>query len=495
MSKKWDHFVSSTKRIKALEKAMALHGWDQETVMPAGAGMQRAQTIGELSALHHSLITENSWQDLLADLQTESLSDVDKRQVHLMDKASKRAVRIPANLQKELSETASLSQQKWEEARHKGDAQIFLPWLSKMIDLKRQEADAVREDGQTLYEALLNDYEPGAKEEQLDEIFTALLGELRELLPEVQAEQEKHEVRDLPAIPVKLQEKYMQRILDIMQFDLQRGRLDQAAHPFTEASGCDDVRLTTRYREEDIGDALFSTMHEGGHGLYEQGLLNKWSLNPLGEAVSLGVHESQSRFWENQIGRSLAFWEGQWDELLRAIPQLGSWTPEEWWRQINHVKPSLIRVDADEMTYNFHVGIRFQLEKALLSKELEVEGLEEAWNQAYEHNLGIKADSPHNGFLQDVHWSAGLFGYFPTYTLGNLYSAQISQKLEEEGILNSQVLYRADFGGILDWLRTNIHEPGSLYEAPELMKQACGQELNMRSFIKYLRDKYLFPGL
>ncbi len=366
----------------------------------------------------------------------------------------------------------------------------FQPHLTEIIRLRREEAQLLA-DGGNAYDALLDQYEPGARSEEVTKIFAELRDELVKLLGDLKAKGQKPSGTSWQC-PIDLpnQRKASQWIAEKIGYSFERGRLDETAHPFCTTLGPNDCRILTRYHEDNFLSGFYSTLHEAGHGLYEQGLPTDWYGLPPGSAASLGVHESQSRLWENFIGRSQAFW--QW-----CFPQLQSLFGSAWrdanamqfFRDVNIAEPSLIRVEADEVTYNLHVLIRFELEQELIGGSLLVADAPQAWNDRYERYLGIRPTTDAEGILQDVHWSAGLLGYFPTYTLGNLYAAMLMEKLTEDlGNIN-ELLAKGEFRGILQWLRDKIHVHGRCLAPGELMRAATGQTISSIPLITYLRRK------
>jgi carboxypeptidase Taq len=401
-----------------------------------------------------------------------------------------RKVRLPKSLVEEMTRTCVQGQQVWQEARGKNDFASFRPLLEKIIRLKRQEADALGYE-ECLYDALLEDYEPGQKTSTLREA----LGNLRDaLVPLVAAIADSGRQADLSILErsyaPEIQKSFASEVAQRIGFEFDRGRLDVTAHPFCTTLGPDDCRITTRYQEHDFGDAFFSVLHEAGHGIYEQGLHTEAFGLPLGCTAGLGVHESQSRLWENQVGRSRAFWDYHYKSAQKSFPDaLGSVSPDDFYWAVNAVRPSLIRTEADEVTYNLHVLIRFELEQDLLSGDLPVSDLPEIWNQRYQQYLGITPPSDSDGVLQDIHWSAGLMGYFPTYSLGNLYAAQLFARADEEVGPVDEQFRQGEFRPLRNWLREKVHHEGHRYLASELMQRATGQELSHEPLIDYLTRK------
>ena len=491
----------AAREIGALKSASGLLGWDQETFMPEKGGNARAESQAVLGTLVHEKMTSDAFWGLIDRASGMSLPPREAALLRELRRDAENARKIPADLAEDLARTASLAQQAWAKARAANDGKgapgDFLPWLKKMVDLKRREAGCLGYAA-TPYDALLDQFEPGATVSSVKPVLETLRDGLVPLLNRVleknAARAPSSSVSAAPSapVPVAAQHAFNERLLRDMGFDLEAGRLDASAHPFTQGMAPSDVRLTTRYREDDWLNAVFSTLHEGGHGLYEQGLPeDEWG-TPLGEAASLAIHESQSRFWENRVGRSRAYWVRVLPvakEMLGA-PVAGE-TVDGVQARVNAVERSFIRVEADELTYNLHVLLRFQIEEALFSGALEVEGVEAAWNEGMKTLLGVTPPDPARGFLQDVHWSCGLFGYFPTYTLGNLYAAQIAAALERDvGSLDARIR-AGDFAPLRDWLRENIHRHGREFPAAELCRRATGEELDAAHFLRYLESKYL----
>jgi len=482
------------KQIYALRSAIALHGWDQEVTMPTGGGNARAFVMAELAGLlHRAMTAPDLFEQIEESIQESGIQPEWKRCLQVLRQDCLRKQRLPLQLDKALVQSSSLCQQSWVDARQQGDAQGFLPLLKSLLLLKRQEADCLREPDQSRYEALLQSYEPGMTLVHLDPVLSQLETGLGSIMEELRAANKLGEPAPFAGkFPKARQESYLRDLMPRMGFDMRRGRLDASAHPFTEGLHRDDVRITVRYREDDILDAYFSLLHEGGHGLYEQGFAEEWAFTPLAEAVSLGVHESQSRFWENCIGRSSEYWEGEYPLLQQCFPEALQGIPmESFLQRAQAVRPSLIRVQSDEVTYNLHILLRYRLERMMLEDELGVSDLESAWNSGMQQGLGITPHHAGEGYLQDVHWSAGLFGYFPTYTLGNLWSAQIHNSLQQQFPYFSNMIREGRFGAILEWLRHHIHEPSRRFSSSEIMQNATGVSLDPNYFLTYLRKRYL----
>ena len=478
-----------------LQNALSGLFWDERTMMPAGAAEFRSEQVALLSGMIHRRQTAPELGEWLAGLAESPLAE-DRYSdmgcvIHQLKRDYDKKARLPQKLVEEIARTGSLAHNVWVEARRDNNFEHFRPMLEKMIGLKREEAEALGY-ADTPYDALLDDYEQGETTARVARV----LGDLREaLVPLVRAIAESPSRPDATILtrpfPVSEQEMLGRKAAAAIGFDFEAGRLDVTAHPFCCTMGPRDVRLTTRYDERSFGDAFFSTLHEAGHGIYEQGLRGEHFGLPLGEAVSLGVHESQSRMWENQVARSRAFWEFFYPQTREAFPEaLGVVSMEEFYGAVNDVRPSLIRVEADEVTYNLHILIRFELETQLLAGELEAADLPGAWNQKYQDYLGVVSPTDSDGVLQDVHWSEGLIGYFPTYALGNLYAAQFFQQACEDipGLVAG--FAKGRFEDLRAWLRERIHTQGRKYTPAELVERVTGRPLSHDSLLAHLTEKF-----
>ena len=464
--------------------------WDQETYMPDAATGERAAQIALLAGLHHDKASSSEWGGLLADLDAAAEGEVDRAFLREAHKRWEKKTKVPKDLAVELARSASLAQSAWAKARKENDFSAFAPHLEGLLGLQRRYAEAVDPEADA-YDVLLDEYEPGATGAEVAEVFDGLAAGLDRLLSAIRGGTPPRADFLARSYDVGKQDAFGRRIHEWMGFDTNRGRLDLSVHPFTTSLGADDVRITTRYEASNVLSGLFSNIHEAGHGLYEQGYARDIRGSLLADGASLGIHESQSRFWENVLGRSRAFWERWYHEFRALFPgNLDGVDAQAFYRAVNLVEPSLIRVDADEVTYSYHIIIRFRLERALLSGDLPVADLPGAWNDAYSHLLGVSVPDDADGCLQDVHWSAGLFGYFPTYALGNLYAAQFTRAMESAvGPLESR-MEDDDASAILGWLRQNIHAHGRTFLPGELCRKVTGAPLDPRHFLEYLEGKY-----
>jgi carboxypeptidase Taq len=483
-------------------KAMILHStadtleWDERTGMPIAAGEYRAAQVSTLRAMVHQIRTDPSYGEDLQRLQ-ENVADDDPHgdvtaTVRELFRDWNRDRKLPAELVKRTAEATVRGQQTWDASRAASDFGMFRDALSNIIDLKREAGQRISEGtDRTPYEALLDEYEPDARVDQLQRVFDELRAPLVDLIARIaDAPKQPNASAIQQTFNISDQRDFNHAVAEKVGFDFDRGRLDETSHPFCTTLGPSDCRILTRYDPHSISSGLFGTLHEAGHGMYEQGLRNDWFGLPPGSYVSLGVHESQSRLWENQIGRSRPFWEWSYGELQQAFsPQLDGVSLDTFHFAINEIKPSLIRVEADEATYNLHIIIRFDLERQLIDQTLSVDDLPDAWNARYESDLGVCPSSAADGVLQDVHWSAGLFGYFPTYTLGNLAAAQLFDAAQDQLGDLDQMISRGEFRPLLDWLRENIHYLGRCYSGGELVQRATGSPLAADNLISYLKSK------
>ncbi len=493
----YDELVRRSKEQSLLASCSALLSWDEQTYLPRGGAEHRGNQMALLAGLHHEKATDPRIGGLLGELEgsnlvtdPEAVAAVNVREIR---RSYDRLTKLPRSLVEELARTTSLAQQEWVVARQKNDFPHFRPWLEKIVHLKQSEA-ACLSIGTVAYDALLDEYEPGATSVEIARLFAVLR---RELVPLVEAILESRVRPDLEVVrqasgyPIDRQRIFGEAVAATIGFDFERGRLDIAAHPFCTGIGPGDCRITTRYNPHDAGDALFGILHEAGHALYEQGLDPEHQGTPMGESVSLGVHESQSRLWENAVGRSRPFWTHVFPLAQRIFHQaLVGVGLDDFLFAVNRVEPSLIRVQADEVTYNLHVLLRFELEEALLSGDLKVGDVPGAWNDSMRRLLGLTPRNNASGCLQDIHWSAGLFGYFPTYTLGNLYAAQLFARANADLGDLGPAFARGEFTPLLAWLRAKIHRQGRRYRPAPLIEHATGTPPDPQPLISALQTKY-----
>lgn len=462
--------------------------WDQETQMPRRGVEGRGKLLATIAAAKHERLTSEELADLLAScLASFPEESVEAAQAREAKRQSDRARRVPAALEKALAEARTHALAAWQEARRRADFPAFEPHLTRLVELKREEAASLA-DGPVAYDALLDLYEPGATVAELAPLFRDLRTELAGLIRAASASgRTVDESAVLGHFPVARQRELVLAAAAAFGFDFEAGRLDASTHPFCTGIHAGDTRLTWRWQEDDLRPGLFGVLHECGHGLYEQGLPREFARTPLGDAVSLGVHESQSRLWENQVGRGRAFWHWALPRVAELFPEHPRLSVEQVWPALHTVKPSLIRVEADEATYNLHILVRFEIEQALFAGEIEVGDLPAVWNDTYEELLGLRPANDAEGVLQDIHWSLGSFGYFPTYTLGTLTAAQLFAAAERDLGGLALPFARGEFSLLLDWLRAKVHRQGARLKPGELIQQATGEPLSPRPFLEYLR--------
>ncbi|MEO1995274.1 MAG: carboxypeptidase M32 [Planctomycetaceae bacterium] len=478
-----------------LESCSSLLGWDEQTNLPPRGTEHRANQLALLAGLGHDRNTAPRLGDLISALEQEDLGDpAGPMSVNVREARRKydRATKLPKTLVQELSRISTLSQHAWVTARQASDFSEFQPWLSQIVDLKQQEAEALGYADGVPYDALLDDYEPGATTTEVTEVFAALRDELVELVRAIADSSHKPNCSLLTRhYPQSAQRAFGLQAASAIGFDFDAGRLDIAAHPFCSGIGPGDCRLTTRYDEAHFPGAFFGTLHEAGHGMYEQGLCVAAYGTAMGESTSLGIHESQSRMWENFVGRSLAFWEHFYPAAQSAFPgALSDVTLADFHSAVNAVEPSLIRVEADEVTYNLHIMLRFELEQQLLTGDLSPSDVPEAWNASMENYLGVKPENDADGCLQDIHWSGGGLGYFPTYALGNMYAAQLFQAAESElGSLDAQFA-KGQFQPLREWLNKTVHARGKQYAATDLIQVVTGQPLSHKPLMQHLHHRF-----
>ena len=470
---------------EALAQIAGRLGWDQETVMPRGAAQQRGEEMAALEGVIHARRTDPRMGDWLAAAVAPDVAGA--AALWHIGRTYARQTRVPARLAEALARVTSVSQGKWAEARASGDVAGFLPTLREVLALKREEA-ACYAAGGDLYDALLEGYEPGATAAEL----AALFGRMRPRLVALRARILAAAHQPAPLVgqfAAAGQMAVSTAVATAFGYDFNRGRIDLAVHPFSSGSGS-DVRITTRVSEVDPFNCIYSTIHEVGHACYELGIDQAYALTPLGQGVSMGVHESQSRIYENQLGRSRAFAAWLFAQMQTAFGDFGGTDAEAFYGQINRVQPGYIRTEADEVQYNLHVMMRFDLERALISGALEVGDLEAAWNARFLADFGVVVDKPANGVLQDVHWPVGLFGYFPTYALGNVYAGCLNKAMRAAVPGIDAALARGDASPATDWLRENLQRHGGLYRPHEAMARACGFEPSEEPLLDYLEAKF-----
>jgi carboxypeptidase Taq len=491
-AKAWDVFEQFEHDVCQLGRVGGLLGWDEQVNMPPRGAAARGEAKATLAGVLHERICDERFGEAIAELGDDAgLGEFERARVREARRERDRAVRVPASLVRDLAQAESAGFEAWQVARAQADFSLFRDKLARIVSLRREEADAVGYEGGERYDALLDQYEPDMRVARLEPLLHGLRDELVPFVQEIAARPRPDDAFVHRTYPAQVQRAVGARLAAAIGFDFQAGRLDEAAHPFASGFAPGDVRLTTREREDDLFAGLFAVLHEAGHGLYEQGLTGEIEGTFAGNATSLGLHESQSRFWENMVGRSRAFWERHLAELKDAFPeQLSDVSLDQFVRAANLVEPSLIRVEADEVTYHLHVFLRFELELALVRGDLGVDDLPAAWNERMRTLVGIEPSNDAVGVLQDVHWSAGLIGYFPTYTLGTLYSAQFLAAIERELGPIDAIVRAGQYDRLLGWMRRHVHSRGALVPPEQIARDATGEAPGHEAFMRYLRVKY-----
>jgi carboxypeptidase Taq len=478
-----------------LESCGSVLSWDESTYMPRQGSAHRGEQMALVARLTHEMRTAPVVGELLAEVEASDLvgdphGDV-AANVRELRRTYDRAVKLPPALVEELARVTTRAQQVWRDARKANDFAAFCPSLEAIVRLVRQKAEALGYRD-TPYDALLDEFEPGATTAEVARVFAALSADLVPLIAAI-ANSGRAPRRDVLQrdFPVERQRLFAESAAAAIGFDFDAGRLDETAHPFCSGFGPGDCRLTTRYNPRAFNEAFFGVLHEAGHGLYEQGLPAEHYGTPLGTAASLGIHESQSRLWENQVGRGRPFWDHFYPRARQSFPgALRDVTADDWVFAVNDVRPSFIRVEADEATYNLHIVLRFELEQALVKGELAPADVPGVWNEKFKALLGLSPPSDAQGCLQDIHWSFGGLGYFPTYTLGNLYSAQLMEAARRDLDDLDGEFRRGDFARLKGWLNDKVHKPGMRYRAGELCRRVTGRDLDHKPLVAYLRGKY-----
>jgi carboxypeptidase Taq len=478
-------------KIANLNTAIAVLHWDKEVNLPSLGAGPRAQQIATLSGMAHELATSDEFGDQLRSLvEDSSLSEDEKKNVSLTLKDYKRSKKLDLEFVVALSNATSEGYHSWLKARKSNDFEDFRPSLEKLIKLKRQEAEKLGYEKHP-YDALMEYYEPGATVEELNLLFKDVRSQLAPLTARIR---EKENVRNdflFQHYPHQQQWDFGLELLKNMGYDFDRGRQDISPHPFTISFSPQDVRVTTHVDENNFASMTWSCIHEGGHALYEQGLLMDNFGLPLGQSTSLGIHESQSRLWENNVGRSKFYWSAHYPKVQQIFSkQLGNISLDQFYKGINRIEPSLIRIESDELHYHLHILIRYELERALMEGNLEVRDLKEAWNAKYKEYLDVEVPNDNKGVLQDIHWAHGSIGYFPTYSLGSFYAAQFFHQVKKEIPGLEEEIAQGNNQSLLDWLKDNIHQYGRKYTAKELCEKVCGEPLKLKYFMAYAEEKF-----
>lgn len=490
----YKQLIARMAEIGHINSAAAVLGWDQQCYMPPGGAPERGEQLSVLGKIAHEMFVSDETRRLLegAEAETADLSpDSDEAlAVRVVRRDFDKSVKLPTALVAEMAKAEVEGHEIWVRARQENDFAQFAPMLEKLLGLARQVADHLGYEDRA-YDALLDRFEPGMKTADVERVFDELRPGLVELVRYTQSRPQIDDSVLKRDYPEDAQLAFGESVIKKMGFDFTRGRQDRAVHPFCTSFGKDDVRITTRFDRNWLPCALMGTIHETGHALYEQGFDPKDDNTPLSGAASLGFHESQSRLWENIVGRSRAFWNVYYPDLQRHFPGvLDDVSVEDFYRAVNRVEPSFIRVEADEVTYNLHIMLRFEIEKSLIDGSLAVKDVPARWNALMQEYLGVTPSNDSEGCLQDVHWSGGLFGYFPTYALGTLLSAQLYDKAVQDNPAILSDLEKGEFASLLSWLRENVHRPGRRYLPSELVQRICGEPAQSRSYLNYLNQKF-----
>lgn len=493
MNPKYQLYHKHLKKMSDIVYASAVLQWDQETYMPPKGATIRAQQLATLSGLSHEHFIDEKLGKLLDELINDTtLSEKEQKNVKQTLKDYNKQKKYSTKFVEELSRTISETFQAWQQAKNNNNFKNYAPYLDKLLTLKKKECELLGYEEHP-YDALLDQFEPGAKSSDLKILFNDVKTNLVDFVKQISQKPQNADAFMFADYDEQKQWDFSLYLLKQMGYDFDAGRQDKSSHPFTTHFNAHDVRITTRVNKNDLNEIIWSTIHEGGHALYEQGLpISEYGL-PSGEFTSLGIHESQSRLWENNVGRSLAYWEYNFTKLKEVFPEnLGDKSVLDFYKAMNIVKPSLIRTNADELTYHFHILIRFEIEMALFEENLEVKELPDFWNAKYKEYLGIDVPNDTNGVLQDVHWSHGSFGYFPTYSLGSFYAAQFMNVANQQIENLKEKIKVGNLIPLLEWLRKNIHQYGKQYTAEELCQKISGEKLNFNYFMNYAKEKYSF---
>ncbi len=492
-----EFIYNQQKELSVLGGIGALLGWDQMTYMPPKGAQERGEQTALLSSLAHKRVVSDEFWNHIRKLSKESvfktLSTEDQHVIKRLQKDVEKSRKIPEDFVKRSAKITTMAYPAWQQARNKNDFNLFKPHLEKIVDLEKEYCGYIDLSGPR-YDTLLDDYEEGMTTQKLRTEFSSLKKHLKKILDKVISSETYNQQQNL-SIPFTktTQQQICQHIFNQMNLPNDSSRIDESTHPFTTSLGNNDVRITTNYERENPLFSFFSTIHEAGHALYELGMPNGTYKNTvIADSPSLGLHESQSRFWENMIARSKPFWDYYYPELKKqAGSQLNNISFENWYQHVNRVKPSFIRVEADELTYCLHVILRFEIESDLMEEKLTVSELPQAWNEKMDESLGITPPTDTQGLLQDMHWSGGSIGYFPTYALGSIYAAQLFHQLNKDHPETMDEIQNGEFNHILTWLREHVHQYGRMMTAEEIIKKTCGDGLNADVFVSYLEEKYL----
>lgn len=490
MREKFRELVKKKNKISA---NLELVQWDLETKTPAKSRAYLSELVGELSMKEYELFTSDEFVNLVENLnkEKETLSEIEKKEIELSMEEIEKMKKIPADEYEAYAKLTSLNQSIWEEAKAKKDFSIIKEGLEKIFYYNKKFAEYRRKDEKNLYDVLLNDYEKGMDTEKLDIFFSELKKEIVPFLKKIQEKKKTLKEEDKLNVPVDedTQFKFAKYLAAYVGFDYEKGLLETSEHPFTLNLNKNDVRLTTNNKKDIPFSTVFSTIHEAGHGIYEQQTGDELIDTLLGAGGSMGLHESQSRFMENIVGRNRAFWKAIFEKAQEFYPFLKEIDFEDFCKEINKVETGLIRVEADELTYSLHIMLRYEIEKMIFSGEISIDELPKIWNQKMLEYLGIEPKNDSEGLMQDIHWYCGLVGYFPSYAIGNAYASQIYNTMKKDFDVD-KALENQDLQKITNWLGEKIHKYGKLKDTPEIIKELTGEDLNPKYYIEYLKDKY-----
>lgn len=488
----FDNMIRMSKQIRNIERTLSLLAWDERTYMPEGALQGRSRMNAALAKIRHQILTSQSMKECIDVLNKPSVHDeldeLQRASVREMTRYYEKRNSIPNELVENIAKSASEGQAIWTKARAKSDFKMFIPCLKQNLELKKEAAECMGYENEP-YDALLDEYEPGLNAKGVKGVFDPMKKDLAKLVGRIVNTKSAHtSVYDGIIFDTAIQKKLCKKIAEDIGFDFNRGRLDDTVHPFTV--GMDyDVRITNRYNENDLS-AIYSLLHEVGHGIYEQGLNSNLYGTPIGRVTSMGYHESQSRLWENFVGRNRSFMDYLYPLLVDFFPDFKKVEIEDFFLTVNRVEPSFIRVEADEITYNLHIALRFDIELGMMRGDIDPAETETVWNDKMEEYLGLRPEDPAQGVLQDIHWSYGAFGYFPSYALGNLYAAQIYNTVKDRIPSLNQKISIGEFKPLHNWLKHNIHERCRIYRPKELTEKLTGESLNYKHFSRYVKVKY-----
>jgi carboxypeptidase Taq len=487
-------FYDYYQEIAKFSNAYALVEWDMRTKMPPKAAMSRAEVAGKLARTAFEMSTSPKMATFIEYFNrpniNEHLNEIDRRNVYLITKEYRRISSIPPDKFEKFTIACSKGESVWQEAKAESDFNKFKPYLEEIIGYLKEFVELYGYE-ENKYDALLEDYEQSMTTKEIKKVIDGLKSELIPFIKEILSKGKMPDRSILHGnFDKSLQEKLSYEVLNAMNYDFKGGRIDETVHPFTTGIGVGDVRITTNYHIDDMTSAFFSTMHEGGHALYEQGISEAYKWMPIHNGASMGIHESQSRTWENLVGRSYAFWKYFFPKLEEVFPQYKKSSIDDFYRAINVIEPSLIRIEADEVTYNLHIMVRFEIEEALINGRVNVGELPDLWNSKMKEYLGVEPPDDGQGVLQDVHWSGGQLGYFPSYMLGNLYASQFFARARKDIPDLDDKISKGDLRTLREWQREKIHKYGALYDPKELIVKVTGEQLNYKYFMSYIKDKF-----